>query len=121
MDEIIRKFIGKRFSSVDLDAYNDVLWFVFEGKQLEIWDSGQSCCEERYLHTDDDLGFFTDCILLDISEEPLVVNPHTEYDDVTEMKFLNINTSKGGFQVVAYNIHDGSYGGFDLRARVQNR
>jgi hypothetical protein len=96
----------------------DKLVLTFTDKSaLEIWDDGQSCCEHRFMHTDDELGDFVGATFLDaeVRDGPA---EDMEYGE-KESQFLVISTSIGQFTVVNYNEHNGYYGGFWLQARTR--
>lgn len=86
------------------------------GRKLMLYDDGRSCCESRYMHTDDDLGAFLGALLLavEVKDAPNVAD---EYG-VHEVQFLVVTTSKGMFTVETHNEHNGYYGGFWLVARI---
>ena len=112
--EAFTKAIGKTISSVTLGE-DDALHFVFDdGFKMKIADEGQSCCESRYMRTDDDLKDYIGAKLLgaEVKEAP---NIKTE-DDEHEVQFLEIQTSKGVFTMASHNEHNGYYGGFCIRA-----
>lgn len=85
-----------------------------EGPAMLIRDVGQSCCESRYVTTDDtDLAYWNGSEFLDIE---IADAPGTtgEYGEEHEIQFLNIKTSKG---VVTFSTHveyNGYYGGFSI-------
>lgn len=82
------------------------------GKFIEIWDSGQSCCESRYMTTDDDVKSLVGGTLTRIEAKP---GPDTEAEyDVHEQVFVEVGTDKGFITVVNHNEHNGYYGGFGL-------
>ena len=119
----INTHIGKKIKNVALDIRSDELQFVFEdGTELTIWDGGQSCCEHRYMKTDDDLEEYSGAILLDfeLKSAPNEYNGYDEYymDDVHEIQFLDVKTDKGIFQMANHNEHNGYYGGFLIEART---
>ncbi len=96
---------------------DDKLRFTFDdGTRLDLVDNGQSCCESRYMQTDDDLGYFVGSRLLgaEVKEAP---NVEDEYGD-HEVAFLVVTTSKGSFSVANHNEHNGYYGGFYINAEV---
>ena len=93
----------------------DVLQISFEdGTGIEITDEGQSCCEYRYMTTDDEINF-----LIGTSIQNIMVKsgPDIEADDVHEQEFLEIQTNKGFITIVNHNKHNGYYGGFSLNIR----
>lgn len=111
--------VGKKISSVAIK--NDDLVFKFEdGTALALYDAGQNCCEHRWMHSDDNLGYFSGAVLLDMSVRYGGTNgdEFSGYgDDQTDSQFLVVDTDKGSFTVVNYNSHNGYYGGFSLTAR----
>lgn len=85
--------------------------FFGDGTGIKIWDDGQSCCEHRYMTTNDDLPYFVGSKFLNVElrEAP---SKDTEYGDVHEVQFLLVNTNKGTFTIESHNEHNGYYGGF---------
>ncbi len=101
----------------DIKITDTELTITFDNDELQIWDNGQSCCEHRYMHTDDDLSYYIGTRFLEAEEKD---GPETtsEWGEPKESVFLIITTSKGQFTVVNYNEHNGYYGGFLLAARI---
>jgi hypothetical protein len=85
---------------------------------MQLFDAGQSCCEHRYMRTDDDLKSFIGAELVDaeISNAPDQVD---EYGETHEIQFLRVKTSKGLITISNHNEHNGYYGGFAIRAAVE--
>lgn len=105
---------GKTISTLTYD--DDALRFTFEdGSGMKLADEGQSCCEARYMRTDDDLSYFVGSKLMDakVREGP---DEEGEYGDMHEIAFLVVTTSKGTFTMANHNEHNGYYGGFLIRA-----
>lgn len=95
----------------ELFMKDDVLHFRFQdGTGLTIRDNGQSCCEHRYMMTDDKLDDFIGAELLNAELKPAPEIPHD--GGVHEVRFLDVTTSKGVFQMATHNVHNGYYGGF---------
>ncbi len=112
--------IGKTITAVLLDDEESVLHMLFsDGYKISIRDDGQSCCELRYMHTDDNLGDYVGAQLLgaEVKDAPNV----DEADDecVHNVQFLEIQTSKGVFTMSSHNEHNGYYGGFCLVVEVE--
>jgi len=97
-------------------------WNSFEGFQivtdkqtikLGISD-GQSCCERSgYFMSNDDIKEFEGANLIDIAIADTALNvKKLESEDLYEpnLMFVNLNTSEGLLQFVAYNCHNGYYG-----------
>lgn len=116
---VLKKGIGKRIVGLELvdrwqhdgDGENNELVFTFEdGYKMGVFDDGQSCCESRWMHTDDKLEDFIDSTLINIEVRE---GSNWEDDgDYTESQFLIVTTSLGAFTMVNYNEHNGYYGGF---------
>lgn len=85
-------------------------------------NNGQSCCENwGYFMSEDDTKSFIGADLLELTITDTVLNTHSvpeglkDDDGVIRMydggiMFVNISTSKGLLQFVAYNEHNGYYG-----------
>jgi hypothetical protein len=116
---IVSDAMGKTIVDVQIcntdDTEEDSLRFRFaDGSGIKLLDGGQSCCETRYMHTDDKLEDFVGAVLQNIEIQD---GPEKMLDyDVQESQFLVVTTSKGVFTVVNYNEHNGYYGGFAIIA-----
>lgn len=101
---------GDRYHSMG-ESPGDTLVLRFDdGTGIRFYDDGQSCCEHRYMHTDDDLAHFVGAAFMGAE---LRDGPEVEGDyDVKECQFLLVNTSVGAFTMANYNEHNGYYGGF---------
>lgn len=112
-NEAVRGAVGKTIASVALDNDELVLRFT-DGTGIKLVDEGQSCCEYRYMRTDDIL---TDYIGAEFRGAEIKDAP--EVDDgctVHEVQFLEVQTSKGVFTMSSHNEHNGYYGGFWITA-----
>ncbi|RTM07439.1 MAG: hypothetical protein EKK31_11815 [Hyphomicrobiales bacterium] len=90
---------------------NDTLTLTFlDGSILKAVDSGQSCCEHRYMVCDDDLAAYAGSVFtgMEIRDAPNEPDDYGEH----EVQFLYVNTSNGPFHVASHNEHNGYYGGF---------
>lgn len=110
---------GKTIAGLTLGT-DDALHFVFDdGSKMKVFDGGQSCCESRYMRTDDKLEEFVGAKLLgaEIKEAP----PVKDDDDYGEheVEFLEVQTDRGVFTMASHNEHNGYYGGFSIRAAVE--
>lgn len=104
--------VNKPISACSLS--DNALHFVMEdGTKIKLSDEGQSCCEHRYMMTDDDLSYHVGAVLLDaeIKDAPSI---EAEYDE-HEVQFLEVKTSKGVISCANHNEHNGYYGGFCVR------
>jgi hypothetical protein len=119
--EALKVSIGKEITALkiikeDDGRQEDRLLFTFvDGSQMEIQDGGRSCCEERYMHTDDALQDFVGSTLdkVEIRDAPTTQD---DYGDPHEVQFLVVTTNKGAFTIETHNIHNGYYGGFAVEA-----
>ena len=112
--EAVTEASGKEIAALDIDEKRLLFTFA-DGTAMKLYDDGQSCCERRYMHTDDQLEDFVGAQF----REAEVRNGPTEsieYGDPKESQFLVVTTSVGQFTVVNYNEHNGYYGGFAIRA-----
>ena len=113
----LRAAIGKRITAITLNDADDPnhLDIALEGGGISVLDDGQSCCESRYMTTDDTLADFVGATLTDIGirNAPNVEDPYGEH----EVQFLIVRTSLGDFTVETHNEHNGYYGGFAVVIR----
>ena len=116
-EEAIKETIGKAISSLAIN--DDKLMIGLEGgTTLVLFDDGQSCCEYRYMHTDDPLGDFVGSQFrgAEVRDGPTEAD---EWGESKESQFLIVHTSSGDFTVVNYNEHNGYYGGFWIVASTE--
>jgi hypothetical protein len=116
----IGQAVGRKISSVEI-VDNELVFKFDDESDLVIYDGGQSCCEQRWMHSDDNLGYYSGAVLMDMSvrdggEVPAEDNAGG-WDDTTESQFLVVDTDKGSFTVANYNSHNGYYGGFYITAK----
>lgn len=114
---------GQIIKSIELNETadpNELKITFLDGGILTLSDQGQSCCELRYMRTDDNVKDFEDSELLGIALEnaPDPVKGEDDYGD-HEIQFLRISTSKGVLVLSNHNEHNGYYGGFALEASYQ--
>jgi len=107
---------GKTIAALENGSHNgeEALIFTFaDGAKMVLWDDARSCCESRYLHTDDDLSSVIGAKLveLDVREG----GAKDDDDGSHEWAFLHIVTDKATVVVETHNEHNGYYGGIDLR------
>jgi hypothetical protein len=110
-----KSIIGKRIAKAEIKN-NALAMKMDDGTTVAIEDDGQSCCESRYLRTDDDLTHFVGAELRD-AEIRDAAEGESEWG-THEIQFLIVETSAGHFTVAAHNEHNGYYGGFSIRARL---
>jgi hypothetical protein len=124
------KSIGKTIKHIELspppndsskwdDEGQDTLKVTFDdGSMLTVFDAGQSCCESRYMRTDDKFEAFVGAKLLsmELKEAPTITG---EWGDEHEVQFLELMTSKGALTMASHNEHNGYYGGFAIELRYK--
>lgn len=111
--------VGKVIKKAELTD-SDHLVLTFEDySELDIYDDGQSCCEHRYMRTDDDLNDLVGCKLLglELKEAPTVMDDWSEH----EIQFLEVKTDKGCVTMASHNEHNGYYGGFSIELRYKEK
>jgi hypothetical protein len=94
--------------------HNDKLYLTL-GTTVAIFDNGQSCCEHRYMTTDDDLQSLIGHELRRIESKPSgIEQANDEYGGEHETVFIEVGTDVGFVTIVNHNEHNGYYGGFGL-------
>lgn len=112
--EVFQAAIGKTITALSLT--DDALHFVFDdGSRMKLEDAGQSCCEARYMRTDDDLAQYVGTKLL--GAEIMDAPDAEEGYETHEVQFLHVRTDRGTFTMSSHNEHNGYYGGFAIVAR----
>jgi len=106
--------IGKTITALELTD-NELRITLADGSRLALYDAGQSCCESRYMHSEDNLPYFVGATLMGVEVRPAPRIPHA-YEE-HEVEFLDVMTSKGVFQMVNHNEHNGYYGGFAVQCK----
>lgn len=117
------KYTGKTISSIslqdvgeiysdDLPTYQSLKIIFTDGTTIVISDQGQSCCETRYMRTDDDLQSIVGGTIIKIEgkEGPSIEAEYEEH----EICFVEIQTDKGFITLANHNEHNGYYGGFGM-------
>lgn len=104
--------IGKTIASVDLKDDGLCLRFT-DGSGIRFADEGQSCCEHRYMRTDDELSYYVGAELrgAELRDAPSSTDGTSDAHDV---QFLAIQTDRGEFVMSSHNEHNGYYGGFSV-------
>jgi len=128
--ESYHKSIGKTIKHIELsppkgdkwdDDGQDTLKVTFDDDSvMTVFDYGQSCCEHRYMRTDDKFEDFIGAKLLsmELKEAPTTTG---EYGDEHEVQFLELMTSKGALTMASHNEHNGYYGGFAIEIRYEEK
>jgi len=106
------KYYGRKIVSAVFDKEADRFHLTFgDGVHIAIWDNGQSCCENRYMSTDDDPSFLIGKTLKSI--EVKYAEEDGEYG-IHETAFVEITVDDGSIVFCNHNGHNGYYGGFGL-------
>lgn len=116
--DAIKSVLNKKIEKVYVDDSENALRFEFEGGvKFRIYDDGQSCCESRYMRTDDDLTEFAGAIFQNagLKDAPNIEDEYGEH----EVQFLEIQTDKGVFTCSNHNEHNGYYGGFAVTCALE--
>ena len=128
--ESYHKAIGKIIKHIELsppkedsnrwgEDGQDTLKVTFDDdSMLTVFDGGQSCCESRYMRTDDKFEDFVGAqlISMEIKQAPTMTG---EYGDEHEVQFLELMTSKGALTMASHNEHNGYYGGFAIELKFK--
>ncbi len=102
----------------DANGGNGAIVFTMaEDYQIVLEDRGQSCCETRYLTTDDDLAYFNGARFVGIGTTDYRETHDSDRWEDHEQEFVIVVTSKGVFTICAHNRHNGYYRGINLRFR----
>jgi hypothetical protein len=106
------EYVGRTIVSATLADERLTLTFT-DGARIAIFDDGQSCCESRYVTTDDDIASLVGRKLVRIEAKD---GPETEdeYGGAHESCFVEIGTDDGFITLTNHNEHNGYYGGFGL-------
>lgn len=115
--EAVRSVVGCIISSISIDG-NQVIISFSNGKMLSITDNGQSCCEHRYITSDDLPVTFSEVetlVSVDSREMPTMSD---EFGDPHEQCAVIVQTTLQSLTFVTHNEHNGYYGGFSLVAKV---
>ncbi len=100
---------------VNASINDNRLMLSFEDNiKINIFDDGQSCCENRYMRTDDDVKTLIGHTLRSIEVKQAESESLSEYGDEHEICFLEITTDDGFITISNHNEHNGYYGGFGL-------
>lgn len=114
--EAITSVLNKKIINIEFiknDEIEDHILITTKTGKIKLFDDGQSCCESRYMHTDDNLKDFIGATILKFQ---LKDGPEIEEDH--EVQFLEIDTTKGPITFANHNKHNGYYGGFAIVAKI---
>jgi hypothetical protein len=106
------KYYGEKILAATIQNEDTLTLSLGNGKSIDIWDNGQSCCEYRYMTTDDDVNSLVGHTLKAI-EVKLAPGDEGGYA-VHEIAFVEITTDQNHIVLCNHNVHNGYYGGFVL-------
>ena len=104
-------FVGKVIAKIGVDK-EDTRNFVIEmkdGTALALRTDEPDCCASHYMTCDDDLKHHVGAKLYDVVVK--LVPKCVESEDMHEVMFFDIVTSKGYITCTSHNEHNGYYGG----------
>lgn len=106
------KYYGKKIVLASFEGKEIKLGFDDDLK-IRISDEGQSCCEDRYITTDDDIKFLVGKNLkhMEIKDG---IHGRQDGGDPHETAFLEIMTDQGCVTFTTHVEHNGYYGGFSI-------
>lgn len=104
-------FYGRTITAAELKE-DELLLTFSDGVRIRVWDDGQSCCESRYMRSDDDVQSLVGHQLLRMEAKDAPSQP-SEYGD-HEVVFVEVGTDAGFITISNHNEHNGYYGGFGL-------
>lgn len=109
--------LGKGIVSAHLEDDRITLRFL-DGTGIVFRDDAQSCCERRYMRTDDNLS---DLHGKNFSGAEVKDGPSEEDPDSYEchdVQFLELRAEDRTVTISSHNEHNGYYGGFDIVAET---
>lgn len=115
--EIMKRCAHKEIDHIVVDENH--VSILFKDLELVIVDNGQSCCELRYMSTDDDVTYHNKSLFMGIALGS--VEEVGGDGEVHDIQFLDIYTTLGVISVASHNEHNGYYGGFDIGLELRNR
>lgn len=112
----LKMAIGKKIRGAKLDG--DIIKIRFAKKGIDIYDSGQSCCKNRYITTDDNPA---DLVGKKLTQIELADAPDSseEGSECHEVQFLRIHAEDVTVVFETHNEHNGYYGGFAVVVREE--
>ena len=108
--------IGKKITKAELDGDYIKIWFG-KDKGIQIWDGGQSCCEHRYITTDDNPADLVGKKLTNIEIADAPDAEDSNDDSPHEVQFLRIHAEDETVVFETHNEHNGYYGGFWIQVK----
>lgn len=118
--EAFMKVINKKITGIALAGHvdsdqKDELHIRLGQEYLRITDSGQSCCEDRYMTCDDKMEDHVGATLLNIETREMPIPVLEEEDsEAHDIEYLVVTTTAGELVIINHNEHNGYYGGFSV-------
>lgn len=117
-EESPSKYAGRKITAAVL-ADNALSLTFSDGVRIRLYDDAQSCCESRYITTDDDPVSLVGGMLRAI-EAKLGPETEGEYEDMHETCFVEVSTVEGVIVTLTTHVeHNGYYGGFGLTIKEE--
>lgn len=109
--------LNKTITALSLGDDNALHFVMDDGTKMRLYDSEEICCEERYMRTDDNLADFVGAKLLgaEVKPGPTMSDEYGEH----EIRFLDVKTDKGVFQMACHNEHNGCYDEFAISSALE--
>jgi len=106
-------FLGLVIKEASIEDNRLIIEFENDSR-IVVEDKGQSCCEDRYMSTDDDLSSLIGRKFRNIEGK---CSDYEISDDcgTHEICFVEVSTDQNFVTIVNHNKHNGYYGGFDMR------
>lgn len=101
----------------DAEVDEDSVTLKFDFGRLTLTDCGQSCCETRYMSTDDDIRSLIGSRFMCYEVKDVDYLETQDDYNVHEVQFLEIQTDRGFVTLVNHNEHNGYYGGFSIKEK----
>ncbi len=110
-------YYGYLIKDCTLGQDNKIYIEFVDGTKVYLADEGQSCCEYRYITTDDDPSVLNGQKLVHIKAK---WGPDIEdgNNDSHQICFLEIQGNQSAVTFVTHNEHNGYYGGFCLEFKA---
>ena len=109
--------VGETIESVVLED-DTIKVALRNGKVLVVTDTGQSCCERRWIDTDADLPSYSGKAIRGFRRSEYQNKEEAECDVHDFQSFL-IDTTEGTIDFVTHVDHNGYYGGFSITASLR--
>lgn len=110
--ELMQDCIGKEIQTMNVDPECERLYITFtDGTNLGLGDDPFGC-ETRYMVIEEDLADYIGARFMGMEEKPSkkMLDPE---ENVHEVTFVDVLTTKGTLTIVNHNEHNGYYGGFN--------